>query len=155
MATAYAEDSALISDDRPTELRNIKTIIECDFVGLLAIDVPKVYGFWAPLKVVHIFVWAVRFLQNECILQKFTKFVNHIYFRVVSNSTIQFSELTHFEHQVLGDLVQLVPYEFESFKVPIIPILFQILDILLQFIQLLNWLRNFDKDTLLSVFTIF
>jgi len=64
-------------------------------------------------------------------VEQLTKLFNHINFRVVSNSTIQFAKLSHLENQIFRDLFKLCSDELERLEVPLVSILFQKLHILL------------------------
>jgi hypothetical protein len=68
MAAANTKHAAFISDDSPAEFGNVESVIQAYFIGILAINVPKMDRFGPPFKVMHVFVTAVTFLQNESVL---------------------------------------------------------------------------------------
>ena len=138
MSTANAKHPTFIGDYSPAKLWDIETIVECDFIRVLSIDVPKVDGLGAPLEIVHVLVAAVAFLQNKRVFEQLSELVNDIYFCVISNSAVELSQFPYLEHQILRNGVKLVADEFKGLEVPLAAILSEIRNIFPELVQLLN-----------------
>ena len=126
MASSDAENSTFICDHSATELGDAELVVQGYFVRDILFDVEEVDGFAAPLKVVDKLVRWVALLENKCIVEQLTKFVDHIHVLVVRNATWKLTQFPHFKDQVLLDLVQLSSDELESVEVPLLTIRLQI-----------------------------
>jgi len=93
-----AENPALISDDCAAELRDVKRVVEDDFLSVLSVDVPEVDLLRAPFEVVDVLVVAVAFFEDESVVEQLPELVNYVHVGVVRDSAVQLSELAHFKN---------------------------------------------------------
>ncbi len=69
MSSSNAEDSSLISDYGPAELRNVEIILQKNLMRQHLVYIVEVDVLSSPFKVVDEFARAVTFLQDEGVLE--------------------------------------------------------------------------------------
>ena len=91
MSPTNAENSTFICDNGAAELGNAEGVAEGDFVRYVLLNVEEVDRLASPFEIVDEFVRRVALLQNECVVEQFSKLVDHVNILVVCDPAGEFS----------------------------------------------------------------
>ena len=123
-------------------------------MGDIFLNVEEVDRFATPFEVVNELVRGVTLLQDESVMEQFSKLVDHVNILVLGDTARELSQLAHFEDQVFLDLIKLASDELEGVEVPFLTVLLQVDHLFLEFVELTEDRGNFEQNRLLALLSV-